>query len=168
MGVFPRTQKTRDSRALLSGTINLTQSQLPEGQGRGGLWSEYLEAGSLQTGPDTLGPTASPSPSHPPDDKLEQQHSLFTHYKDPCRLGPGEEKPWAIGELGLGQGLGPGLGPGAEGDGGRALPRSEPTVLGPDTVPRLGSPQAFQGDSQDLPPRPHCWGTLGCPGQQKP
>uniref|UniRef100_G3TXD8 sphingomyelin phosphodiesterase n=1 Tax=Loxodonta africana TaxID=9785 RepID=G3TXD8_LOXAF len=25
------------------------------------------------------------------DDKLEQQHSLFTHYKDPCRLGPGEE-----------------------------------------------------------------------------
>nr|KAF6318936.1 sphingomyelin phosphodiesterase 3 [Pipistrellus kuhlii] len=23
------------------------------------------------------------------DDKLEQQHSLFTRYKDPCRLGPG-------------------------------------------------------------------------------
>lgn len=37
------------------------------------------------------------------DDKLEQQHSLFTHYRDPCRLGPGEEKPWAIGELGLGE-----------------------------------------------------------------
>uniref|UniRef100_A0A8D1J611 sphingomyelin phosphodiesterase n=1 Tax=Sus scrofa TaxID=9823 RepID=A0A8D1J611_PIG len=34
-----------------------------------------------------------------PDDKLEQQHSLFTRYKDPCRLGPGEEKPWAIGTL---------------------------------------------------------------------
>lgn len=33
------------------------------------------------------------------DDKLEQQHSLFTRYKDPCRLGPGEEKPWAIGTL---------------------------------------------------------------------
>ncbi|XP_006008482.1 sphingomyelin phosphodiesterase 3 [Latimeria chalumnae] len=33
------------------------------------------------------------------DDKLEQQHSLFTHYKDPCRLSPGEEKPWAIGTL---------------------------------------------------------------------
>ncbi|XP_029464523.1 sphingomyelin phosphodiesterase 3 [Rhinatrema bivittatum] len=33
------------------------------------------------------------------EDKLEQQHSLFTHYKDPCRLGPGEEKPWAIGTL---------------------------------------------------------------------
>ncbi|XP_021559059.1 sphingomyelin phosphodiesterase 3 [Neomonachus schauinslandi] len=33
------------------------------------------------------------------DDKLEQQHSLFTHYKDPCRLGPGEEKSWAIGTL---------------------------------------------------------------------
>ncbi|XP_019390948.1 PREDICTED: sphingomyelin phosphodiesterase 3-like [Crocodylus porosus] len=32
-------------------------------------------------------------------DKLEQQHSLFTRYKDPCRLGPGEEKPWAIGTL---------------------------------------------------------------------
>ncbi|XP_007450006.1 PREDICTED: sphingomyelin phosphodiesterase 3 isoform X2 [Lipotes vexillifer] len=33
------------------------------------------------------------------DDKLEQQHSLFTRYKDPCRLGPGEEKPWAVGTL---------------------------------------------------------------------
>ncbi|XP_056307831.1 sphingomyelin phosphodiesterase 3 [Danio aesculapii] len=31
------------------------------------------------------------------EDKLEQQHSLFTHYKDPCRLGPGEDKPWALG-----------------------------------------------------------------------
>ncbi|XP_007902873.1 sphingomyelin phosphodiesterase 3 [Callorhinchus milii] len=33
------------------------------------------------------------------EDKLEQQHSLFTHYKDPCRLGPGEEKPWVMGTL---------------------------------------------------------------------
>lgn len=33
------------------------------------------------------------------DDKLEQQHSLFTRFKDPCRLGPGEEKPWAIGTM---------------------------------------------------------------------
>ncbi|EMP41252.1 Sphingomyelin phosphodiesterase 3 [Chelonia mydas] len=33
------------------------------------------------------------------EDKLEQQHSLFTRYKDPCRLGPGEEKSWAIGTL---------------------------------------------------------------------
>ncbi|XP_037672278.1 sphingomyelin phosphodiesterase 3 [Choloepus didactylus] len=33
------------------------------------------------------------------DDKLEQQHSLFTRLKDPCRLGPGEEKSWAIGTL---------------------------------------------------------------------
>lgn len=43
------------------------------------------------------------SPLRPPtDDKLEQQHSLFTRYKDPCRLGPGEEKPWAIGKQGAG------------------------------------------------------------------
>nr|XP_006641246.1 PREDICTED: sphingomyelin phosphodiesterase 3 [Lepisosteus oculatus]XP_015223708.1 PREDICTED: sphingomyelin phosphodiesterase 3 [Lepisosteus oculatus] len=33
------------------------------------------------------------------EDKLEQQHVLFTHYKDPCRLGAGEEKPWAVGTL---------------------------------------------------------------------
>lgn len=32
-----------------------------------------------------------------PEDKLEQQHALFTQYKDPCRLGPGEDKPWALG-----------------------------------------------------------------------
>ncbi|XP_041967064.1 sphingomyelin phosphodiesterase 3 [Alosa sapidissima] len=33
------------------------------------------------------------------EDKLEQQHVLFTHYKDPCRLGAGEDKPWALGTL---------------------------------------------------------------------
>ncbi|XP_028814874.1 sphingomyelin phosphodiesterase 3 [Denticeps clupeoides] len=33
------------------------------------------------------------------EDKLEQQHTLFTHYKDPCRLGSGEDKPWALGTL---------------------------------------------------------------------
>lgn len=33
-----------------------------------------------------------------PEDKLEQQHALFTQYKDPCRLGPGEDKPWALGK----------------------------------------------------------------------
>ncbi|MEQ2184448.1 Sphingomyelin phosphodiesterase 3, partial [Goodea atripinnis] len=32
------------------------------------------------------------------EDKLEQQHTLFTQYKDPCRLGPGEDKPWALGK----------------------------------------------------------------------
>ncbi|XP_030642945.1 sphingomyelin phosphodiesterase 3 [Chanos chanos] len=31
------------------------------------------------------------------EDKLEQQHALFTHFKDPCRIGPGEDKPWALG-----------------------------------------------------------------------
>lgn len=31
------------------------------------------------------------------EDKLEQQHALFTQYKDPCRLGSGEDKPWALG-----------------------------------------------------------------------
>ncbi|XP_041693181.1 sphingomyelin phosphodiesterase 3 [Coregonus clupeaformis] len=33
------------------------------------------------------------------EDKLEQQHSLFSQYKDPCRLGPGEDKSWALGTL---------------------------------------------------------------------
>ncbi|KAG7468487.1 hypothetical protein MATL_G00143260 [Megalops atlanticus] len=33
------------------------------------------------------------------DDKLEQQHTLFSHYKDPCRLGPGEDQLWATGTL---------------------------------------------------------------------
>ncbi|XP_068180699.1 sphingomyelin phosphodiesterase 5 isoform X2 [Antennarius striatus] len=34
-----------------------------------------------------------------PDDTLEQNHILFQQYKDPCRAGPGEEKPWVIGTL---------------------------------------------------------------------
>uniref|UniRef100_A0A4W5MS68 sphingomyelin phosphodiesterase n=1 Tax=Hucho hucho TaxID=62062 RepID=A0A4W5MS68_9TELE len=32
------------------------------------------------------------------EDKLEQQHAVFTQFKDPCRLGPGEDKPWALGD----------------------------------------------------------------------
>lgn len=31
------------------------------------------------------------------DDTLEQNHSLFEEYRDPCRAGPGKEKPWVIG-----------------------------------------------------------------------
>ncbi|KAJ6661462.1 hypothetical protein lerEdw1_014371 [Lerista edwardsae] len=34
-----------------------------------------------------------------PDDHLEQTHEIFTLYKDPCRLGPRKDKPWAIGTL---------------------------------------------------------------------
>ncbi|XP_061530926.1 sphingomyelin phosphodiesterase 5 [Phycodurus eques] len=34
-----------------------------------------------------------------PDDTLEQNHGLFEEYKDPCRAGPGKEKPWVIGTL---------------------------------------------------------------------
>ncbi|CAN9514298.1 unnamed protein product [Ophioblennius macclurei] len=34
-----------------------------------------------------------------PDDTLEQNHCLFSEYRDPCRAGPGKEKPWVIGTL---------------------------------------------------------------------
>ncbi|XP_062255423.1 sphingomyelin phosphodiesterase 5 [Platichthys flesus] len=34
-----------------------------------------------------------------PDDTLEQNHCLFKEYRDPCRAGPGQEKPWVIGTL---------------------------------------------------------------------
>uniref|UniRef100_A0AAQ4PXH8 sphingomyelin phosphodiesterase n=1 Tax=Gasterosteus aculeatus aculeatus TaxID=481459 RepID=A0AAQ4PXH8_GASAC len=34
-----------------------------------------------------------------PDDTLEQNHHLFEEYRDPCRAGPGKEKPWVIGTL---------------------------------------------------------------------
>lgn len=34
-----------------------------------------------------------------PDDHQEQKHSLFEDYRDPCRAGPGKEKPWVIGTL---------------------------------------------------------------------
>ncbi|XP_007241132.3 sphingomyelin phosphodiesterase 5 [Astyanax mexicanus] len=34
-----------------------------------------------------------------PDDRLEQNHCLFNDYRDPCRAGPGKEKPWVIGTL---------------------------------------------------------------------
>ncbi|XP_039592623.1 sphingomyelin phosphodiesterase 5 [Polypterus senegalus] len=34
-----------------------------------------------------------------PDDKSEQNHKLFDDYRDPCRKGPGKEKPQVIGTL---------------------------------------------------------------------
>uniref|UniRef100_A0A8C1XH18 sphingomyelin phosphodiesterase n=1 Tax=Cyprinus carpio TaxID=7962 RepID=A0A8C1XH18_CYPCA len=34
-----------------------------------------------------------------PDDRLEQSHSVFEEYTDPCRAGAGREKPWVIGTL---------------------------------------------------------------------
>ncbi|XP_005738545.1 sphingomyelin phosphodiesterase 5 isoform X2 [Pundamilia nyererei] len=34
-----------------------------------------------------------------PDDRQEQSHSVFEEYKDPCRAGPGKEKPWVTGTL---------------------------------------------------------------------
>ncbi|XP_047454925.1 sphingomyelin phosphodiesterase 5 [Mugil cephalus] len=34
-----------------------------------------------------------------PDDSLEQNHCLFNEYRDPCRAGPGKEKPWVVGTL---------------------------------------------------------------------
>ncbi|KAG7469731.1 hypothetical protein MATL_G00131860 [Megalops atlanticus] len=34
-----------------------------------------------------------------PDDALEQKHAVFEDYRDPCRAGPGKEKPWVIGTL---------------------------------------------------------------------
>lgn len=34
-----------------------------------------------------------------PDDNLEQNHCLFKEYIDPCRAGPGKEKPWVVGTL---------------------------------------------------------------------
>lgn len=31
------------------------------------------------------------------DDSKEQNHRIFEEYRDPCRAGPGREKPWVIG-----------------------------------------------------------------------
>lgn len=31
------------------------------------------------------------------DDKMEQAHEIFSLYTDPCRIGPGQDKPWAVG-----------------------------------------------------------------------
>uniref|UniRef100_A0A8V5GNV7 sphingomyelin phosphodiesterase n=1 Tax=Melopsittacus undulatus TaxID=13146 RepID=A0A8V5GNV7_MELUD len=32
-------------------------------------------------------------------DSQNQQHHIFNVYRDPCRVGPGEDQPWAIGTL---------------------------------------------------------------------
>ncbi|MGH0176998.1 UNVERIFIED_CONTAM: hypothetical protein FKN15_074442 [Acipenser sinensis] len=33
------------------------------------------------------------------DDSHEQKHKIFDDYRDPCRVGPGQEKPWVTGTL---------------------------------------------------------------------
>ncbi|XP_006879487.1 PREDICTED: sphingomyelin phosphodiesterase 3-like [Elephantulus edwardii] len=33
------------------------------------------------------------------EDTLEQKHELFSRFQDPCRLGPRQEQPWALGTL---------------------------------------------------------------------
>ncbi|KAG8515434.1 Sphingomyelin phosphodiesterase 3 [Galemys pyrenaicus] len=37
--------------------------------------------------------------SFSPGDALEQQHQLFSRFRDPCRLGTRQEHPWALGTL---------------------------------------------------------------------
>ncbi|XP_041102391.1 sphingomyelin phosphodiesterase 5 isoform X2 [Polyodon spathula] len=34
-----------------------------------------------------------------PDDSQEQKHKIFDDYRDPCRVGPGQDKPWVTGTL---------------------------------------------------------------------
>ncbi|KAK6491278.1 sphingomyelin phosphodiesterase 5-like [Huso huso] len=34
-----------------------------------------------------------------PGDAQEQKHKIFDEYRDPCRVGPGQEKPWVTGTL---------------------------------------------------------------------
>ncbi|ETE57156.1 Sphingomyelin phosphodiesterase 3 [Ophiophagus hannah] len=34
-----------------------------------------------------------------PGDAMEQGHEIFSWYTDPCRLGPHQDEPWAIGTL---------------------------------------------------------------------
>lgn len=91
---------TDDHRSICLGLETLSRASYP--RDRDSVTLVRLEpkaGGPLAQGrhPKSL---STPSLSPCTDDKLEQQHSLFTRYKDPCRLGPGEEKPWAIGELG--------------------------------------------------------------------
>ena len=30
-------------------------------------------------------------------DRINQNHRLFSRYRDPCADGPGKDKPWAVG-----------------------------------------------------------------------
>ncbi|XP_027766262.1 sphingomyelin phosphodiesterase 5-like [Empidonax traillii] len=47
--------------------------------------------------PGVRGVAAEPCPRA--GDALNQQHRLFEEYQDPCRQGPGQDQPWAIGTL---------------------------------------------------------------------
>ncbi|XP_077614255.1 sphingomyelin phosphodiesterase 5-like, partial [Crocuta crocuta] len=33
------------------------------------------------------------------EDAQEQEHPLFSHFRDPCRLGPRRDQPWALGTM---------------------------------------------------------------------
>lgn len=84
--------------SVLLGDLNFDNCSLGEGEAAGGGISAWPRP-----------PSAGLSPA---DHAKEQEHELFSHFRDPCRLGTRREQPWALGTApGQGLVLGRALGP---------------------------------------------------------
>ncbi|KAM9783258.1 sphingomyelin phosphodiesterase 5 [Neosynchiropus ocellatus] len=92
------------------GYFNCTHLHAPEGEGEIRCvqldmvtgWIDNFQAANRRPGEDVVFDVLCGDfnfDNCSPDDHLEQNHSLFKEYRDPCRAGPGREKPWVIGTL---------------------------------------------------------------------
>ncbi|XP_044100722.1 sphingomyelin phosphodiesterase 5-like isoform X1 [Neovison vison] len=71
--------------SVLLGDLNFDNCSLGEGEAAGGGISAWPRP-----------PSAGLSPA---DHAKEQEHELFSHFRDPCRLGTRREQPWALGTM---------------------------------------------------------------------
>ncbi|XP_037532925.1 sphingomyelin phosphodiesterase 5 [Nematolebias whitei] len=98
------------SRKKVVGYFNCTHLHAPEGDGRirceqldmVASWIADFQAANKQPEEEVVFDVLCGDfnfDNCSPDDTLEQNHGLFEEYRDPCRAGPGKEKPWVIGTL---------------------------------------------------------------------
>ncbi|XP_059021477.1 sphingomyelin phosphodiesterase 5-like isoform X1 [Mustela lutreola] len=71
--------------SVLLGDLNFDNCSLGEGEAAGGGISAWPRP-----------PSAGLAPA---DHAKEQEHELFSHFRDPCRLGTRREQPWALGTM---------------------------------------------------------------------
>ncbi|XP_047580987.1 sphingomyelin phosphodiesterase 5-like isoform X2 [Lutra lutra] len=75
----------------------------PQARREDALASKGLLSAQVRGKSQRGGATARPRPPSaglsPADHAEEQEHELFSHFRDPCRLGTRREQPWALGTL---------------------------------------------------------------------
>lgn len=100
----------QDKQTDIVGYLNCTHLHAPEGDGQIRFeqmttmmdWIKEFQQSTLKSGEKVVFDVLCGDfnfDNCSPDDHLEQSHTVFNCYKDPCRVGPMQEHPWAVGTL---------------------------------------------------------------------